>query len=870
MELPVRASRSKLVSTLYKRAKSVQAALMQVSELASHVTDINDFYPQAHQIVTQLMAVPNFYIVFRDPDNRDIKVAYFSDEHQDETCDHLLVSSLFEYGLTGWVVRNNKPLLCNPENKKQLLESGQITQVSTASHSWLGVPLLRNDKAIGALVIQSYDCAITFNPRDTNVLQFVADHIIHAIDRVKQKQLLESEIQRQTLELKRANYALKSEIQQRKHYEKVQNALIEISEQSCASLSLAHFYKNVHEILARLIHADNFYVAQLTDDNHDIFFPYYQDTFTSKPNQRAFAHGMIEFVIRSGEAQLFDHERLMLFNLRGEVAYEPTELHQLQAQGFTAWLGAPLVIDDKVAGVIAVQSYKHGIRYQKEDIEIIRYVANHIGLAIFRIMSQQALTRSNEELERIVNARTQALYNVNQDLFLQIEERKKIEAKLYHEAHHDTLTGLPNRAFFSQALRHKIVTCSESDCALYFVLFIDLDRFKIINDTFGHHVGDEFLVQVSQRIASCLQKDDLLARLGGDEFVILLNSALSLKDAETIAAQIVDALTVPFTIQGNELYAGSSIGLTSSLHNYTSSTDVLRDADAAMYEAKNLGRGCYVVFDESLHQALVDKLSLETELRRALKQEQVEFAFQPIVDFSKQELLAVEALARWQHPTRGLLLPDDFMALAEETGVIFDIDMLALKAAILIIQSDTFADEKTLVAVNISGRIIQNNSQLKAVVALLDEANIDNSRLVLEFSENTLADYASAIQVFALLKKVGVKVALDDFGAGSGSMNILFSAVVDFVKIDKQVVAKLPVDEKIQNFTDIVLQIGKTADYRVIAEGVESAQEFTCLQNRGCQFGQGRYFQSAVELVSALDTDPEGAYGFSIARKLAI
>ncbi|WP_159084128.1 sensor domain-containing phosphodiesterase [Saccharobesus litoralis] len=825
----------------------MQDALMAVSELASNVTDLNQFYPQAHQVVAELMSVPNFYIVFQDKPQKKVKLAYFFDEFGEDEGEFLLVSSLFEYGLTGWVLRNGVPLLCNPENKRQMLESGQITQIGKASHSWLGVPLIRQGQTIGVLVIQSYSESITFSPRDTNVMQFVADHIVHAIERVQQKRVLELEIEKRTHELTRANNELTAEIHQRERYEQIQNALIEISELSCTGQSIEGFYHAVHHLLSRLVYAENFYIALIAKNGQDLTFPYFVDTYKISIEPRPLGRGLTEYVLRTAETQLFDLERILILNARDQISIPESEISRMRDQGFSAWLGAPLTIDNEVRGVIVVQSYQPKISYFKQDIDLLRYASNHIALALNRLLSQQALTRSNEELERIVTARTEALYNVNQDLFQQIEERKKIEAKLYHEALHDALTGLPNRAYFNQALSDTIKHWQQDSTAHYFVLFIDLDRFKVINDTFGHNVGDEFLVKVSRRVAQNVRNEDMLARLGGDEFVILLHSANSLAEAELIGKSIVESLSQPFMIQGNELYAGSSIGLTGSDYGYTTTTAVLRDADAAMYEAKLRGRGRCVVFDADLHQALIDKLTLETELRRALNRNEIDFVYQPIFDLHSHDIMAIEVLARWDHPTRGYLVPDDFMELAEETGVIFDIDILALQAAFRLLKDHQFATTP-YVAINISGRSAHNNSQRKAIMALINQSGVDKRKLVLEFSESSLTTYELSSQMLQAFHGLGVKLALDDIGAESGSLKLLFSAPIDYVKIDRTIVGQMDHSERIRDFIEVLCQIGRKAGFFTIAEGIRTAAQKAQLTHFGCQYGQGEIFQLPVPL----------------------
>ncbi len=856
-------SSSKRVSSLYRRAESIQSALLTLSEHASSVTELNNFFPIAHNVVAELMSVPNFFIVLYDEKSLKSRLVYFSDEFDNKA--EMSVSSVLDYGLTGWVMRNGERLLCTPESRSQLIDSPHLVQTGKLSASWLGVPLLRNNKTIGAMVVQSYQADIVLSQHDADILQFISQHVVYAIERISQKETLDKAIRKKTLELEQANQALKTQIKQSQHYEKVQNALIEISELSCSCHDVNLFYQTVHKILAGLVYADNCYIALLSDDGLRLSFPYFIDQFKAQAPERPVGKGVSELVLKQRAVVLIDNTKLAKLIDNGELDFELNQLNRARAQGFCSWLGAPLIIDDEVKGVIAIQSYQHLQSYDDQDREIMRYVSNHIGLAIQRMLSEQALTRSNEHLEKMVTARTQALFNANQDLCQQIEERKKIEAQLYHDAHHDSLTGLPNRAMFTQKLNKTIENASYQTDLNYVVLFIDLDRFKIINDTFGHLTGDKFLIEVSVRLLTQLDTQDTLARIGGDEFVIILDSGKSELLAENIAQAIINDLARPFFIDGNELYAGSSIGLTSSVHNYKTSTEVLRDADAAMYQAKQMGRGCYVVFDESLHQALIDKLSLETELRKALKNKEIEFSFQAVKNLNDYSSLAFEALARWRHIVQGELATARFLSLAEETGVIFDIDMLALDKAFELLMLWSSQESLPYVSVNICGKIVHHPNQFKLLVEKVQKNAHLSSYLILELSEKTIKEDPFTLSAISQLRALNVKIALDDFGEGSGSMNLLYSALFDFVKIDSSIISKVVSSQLAQGLVKTVQKIGKQVGFITIAENVENQAQQMKLLDLGCQYGQGYHLQSIAQIDELIALD--NRYLLSMARK---
>jgi diguanylate cyclase (GGDEF)-like protein len=277
-----------------------------------------------------------------------------------------------------------------------------------------------------------------------------------------------------------------------------------------------------------------------------------------------------------------------------------------------------------------------------------------------------------EELEALVAERTEDLQTANLNLRMQMAERRKAEQQLYFEANHDALTKLPNRTMFSDRLSYAIRHLKRHSDRRFSVLFIDLDRFKIINDTLGHHVGDLFLVEIAKRLRGCVRDNDVLARLGGDEFVVLLDAWES-DDTEEVASRIISSIEQPYIIENNTLYSNASIGIALCSSHYKSADEILRDADAAMYQAKSLGRGRYVFFDESMRDKLIATMTLEQELRIAIEKQQFSLYYQKISDLNSSKILGFEAFLRWNHPTKGLLTPSEFLYLAEETGILLAI-----------------------------------------------------------------------------------------------------------------------------------------------------------------------------------------------------
>ncbi len=463
-----------------------------------------------------------------------------------------------------------------------------------------------------------------------------------------------------------------------------------------------------------------------------------------------------------------------------------------------------------------------------------------------------------KELETLVAERTQELQAANLNLRMQIAERRKAEQQLYFDAHHDTLTKLPNRAMFSDRLSYTISHLKRHPDQRFAVLFIDLDRFKMINDTLGHHTGDLFLIEIAQRLRACVRDNDVLARLGGDEFVILLNS-LKADDAEDIAERIINAIEQPFTIENNTLYSNASIGIAVCSTQYQSADEVLRDADAAMYQAKSLGRGRYVFFDDSMREKLVATMTLEQELRLAIKHQQFELHYQKISDLDNSDTIGFEALLRWQHPNKGLLTPSEFLFLAEETGVIIAIENWVIEevARQLMQWKQDIEHQHAFIAINISGRHLTQTNQLKNLVQLIQAQSFEPQKLILEFNESAFTNHSElALKGLRKLKELGVRLALDDYASGVSSFSFLHSYPFEFIKLDREFIRTLNHNLKNLSLVKALHDLGEQFGYRLVAEGIESQDVMNKLHSAGCDFGQGYHISRPEKIVLTDLADP--------------
>jgi len=455
------------------------------------------------------------------------------------------------------------------------------------------------------------------------------------------------------------------------------------------------------------------------------------------------------------------------------------------------------------------------------------------------------------ELDVLVVERTQELQAANLNLRMQMAERRKAEQQLYFEAHHDALTKLPNRAMFSDRLSYAIRHLKRHPDQRFSVLFIDLDRFKIINDTLGHHVGDLFLVEIAKRLRACVRDNDVLARLGGDEFVVLLD-ALKSDGTEEVASRIISAIEMPYVIENNTLYSNASIGITQCSNHYKNADEILRDADAAMYQAKSLGRGRYVFFDESMREQLIATMTLEQELRIAIEKQQFTLYYQKISDLNSSVTIGFEALLRWNHPSKGLLTPSEFLHLAEETGIILVIENWVIEEVSrqLLLWSNDIEYQHAFIAINLSGRHLTQTNQLNKLITLINKQTFELQRLILEFNESAFSQHAEiALKGLGKLKQLGVKLALDDYASGVSSFNFLHSYPFEFIKLDRAFISTLKHNDKNLSLVKALRYLGEQFGYRLVAEGIESEDVMKKLHSVGCDFGQGYHISRPEKLL---------------------
>ncbi|MDB4985845.1 MAG: hypothetical protein JWN04_1023 [Myxococcaceae bacterium] len=437
-----------------------------------------------------------------------------------------------------------------------------------------------------------------------------------------------------------------------------------------------------------------------------------------------------------------------------------------------------------------------------------------------------------------------------------IQDRKRSEDQLHHHAFHDPLTGLPNRALFMDRLTHALARARRNEQHRFAVALLDLDRFKLINDSLGHVAGDELLVSVGQRLASCLRPGDTVARMGGDEFVLLLEDVSGLDQARAVAERIQRALSVPLPLAGHDVVASASIGIAVGDGSINEPHELLRDADTAMYEAKARGSGQLVSFDARMHDRAVERLQMESALRSAIDRGELMVYYQPIVDLRSRAIVGFEALARWRHPSLGNVAPIRFIPLAEETGLIAGIGAWVLSEATQQASrlSALFPKLPPLTMhVNMSVRQMQQDPNLLERVDLaLQTSKLAPERLTIEITESVIMEQADkGERLLAALRSRGIRVCMDDFGTGYSSLSYLHKFRVDSLKIDISFVRDLTSPSNGRGeIVRTILTLAKTLGLDVVAEGIETREQLARLVELGCGEGQGYLFSPAVDASS--------------------
>jgi diguanylate cyclase (GGDEF)-like protein/PAS domain S-box-containing protein len=533
--------------------------------------------------------------------------------------------------------------------------------------------------------------------------------------------------------------------------------------------------------------------------------------------------GLWDWNLKTNEVYFSDRWKSMLGYSDGEIGNQAEELfrriHPEDAARFKQ------VMDDHVSGRSPHLEIEH--RIQHKDGHYM-WVLNR-GLAV-----------------RAADGKATRLAGSQSD----INARKDVEKQLIYDALHDKLTDLPNREMFLKRLSQAINRSQLRPGYSYAVLFIDLDRFKVLNDSRGHTVGDQMLLIVARRLESCMRDEDLVARMGGDEFTVLLEPVDDLQQLIAIAERILEIISQPMLLNGQNIYTTASIGIAPSTHTYQLPEHILRDADTAMYHAKEMGKSRYQIFNPKMHDRAVELMQLETDLRHAIDHNEFIIHYQPIMSIGNEHIVGLEALVRWIHPKRGIVSPLAFIPLAEETGLIIPIG-----ARILRMVCRQVSDWKLLgipmdsikVSVNISSKQFSHPEFLNEVAATLQETGMSVNNLSIEVTESVLMeniDRASAL--LKEIKSMGIALHMDDFGTGYSSLSYLHKFPIDGLKIDRSFIIGITTDSENEEIVKTIIALARSLRINVTAEGIETLEQLQLMKAMGCEYGQGYYFSKPV------------------------
>jgi diguanylate cyclase (GGDEF)-like protein len=842
----------------YADTKKLQKALFEIVDLANSSQSLDVFYKTLHSIISSLIPAKNFFIILHHPNTKHVSFPYYVDEDDDEQSEDdplhnpnaMIPVAKIEGSPTMKVIQTGKLLHLNRQETLKTSMLGKIPE------DWIGVPLILEEQLLGAVVIQSYEKGFRYHKKFENLLKYVSQHIAASLRRRQDAESLkeahqklqeynnelEERVAGRTEELKSINKALANEVKVRRKGEKIQKALFNIADLVNTADSIDDLFVGVHKSISELMYAENTFLATIAEDEVTLEFPYFVDKHDDRP-------GLIKLDPNTPEHKRTTTARIL--NSGNSILLNQSESSEITQTGPYAisWLGVPLKDKSKTFGVLVVQSYDPKHIYTTQEQLVLETIAHQVSSAILRKKDSDALLQAHESLERRVKERTSVLERT-------IIKRRKIEKRLEYESLHDSLTELPNRKFLleelTEVLKNK-TTSQECDLAL---LFLDLDRFKIINDSLGHYVGDLFLVEVSKRLTRCMREHDVVVRLGGDEFCVLMHDVDSIQIAVRLAERVLRTLREPVEVEQHSLITSASIGVRIVKTGEDTADKVIGDADAAMYQAKHGGKDRYCLFDANIKETVSKRLKIEQDLRQAIGTQQISLFYQPIVDLFDNRVIGLEALIRWQHSELGFISPAEFIPIAEETGLIQELGESVVEMACQALNEFSKVQElkHLYVNINISAMQILSRTLDDFIRKQINTYDVDTSKLNAEITESILVeDFNAAIQFVQELKSIGMKVLLDDFGTGYSSLSYLHQFPFDIIKLDQSFIQSTEENDKMVGLIESIVFLVASLGMKIVVEGVETKPQNAIAQNLNCHFGQGYLYAKPMPKEALLE-----------------
>ncbi len=577
--------------------------------------------------------------------------------------------------------------------------------------------------------------------------------------------------------------------------EVVKSCIYKISEAIHDVDDLQSLYKEIHYIISEVTNTNNFYIALVDWKTEILTFPYFVDEKDSQPKPAKLKNGLTEYVLRSEQSILLNED--LYKNLVKQKAID------IVGSQCTNWLGVPLKLTNgKTIGMIGIQSYDKKIKFTEEDKKILLFVSDQVAMAI---------------------------------------KRKIDDIQIHKQAHYDQLTGLTNKALFHDRLEHAIEHARRHDEVLA-VMFIDLDNFKYVNDSMGHSAGDKLITIIANRLKDCVRKGDTVSRWGGDEFTVLLPSVKRLSGIYKLCNRILTEKFSNIVVEGQELRITASIGISIFPQDGDDADKLIKNADAAMYKSKELGKNQYNLYEPQMNDKILERISFENGLFKAMQNEEFTLVYQPQIELNKNKIIGFEALVRWDSPEKGVLAPYKFIPIAEETNLILPLGEWIIKEVCKLNKEWHDRGHKNLTAaVNISAKQFYQSDIVQIVKKSIEKSKLDPNYLELELTESIIMDDVDkAIKIFNELKSMGIKISIDDFGTGYSSLSYLKQFPIDCLKIDQSFISNLTKDS-INDITiaNLVIDLGHKLGLQVIAEGVETQQQIDFLSEYACDKIQG-------------------------------
>ena len=820
------------------RSQDIRNALFRVAALSASTTNLEGLYRELHDIVGTFMHAENFFIAIYDREQDLLHFPYFVD-----AVDPQPASVRPGRGLTSYVLRTGLPLLARPADFEDLIARGEVERVGADSVDWLGVPLRTGDEIIGVIGLQSYDPAIRFNDDDLDLLGFVSQHIAVAIERRRRDEALRQSEKRYR-QMFDNNRAVKLVI------DPLDGRIVDVNR------AAVEFYGYTREQLRAMKVSD---LNTLSDEQIRMEM---SRAASRMQSYFEFKHRLANGEIRDVEVYSgpFEAEgKTYLYSIISDATEKrkAESLLRIQGAAIESSMDGIAVIDP--SGNIAYVNDSFKKLYGRGEKELVAYP----WLSLHAVEERNRLHK--EIVTRLVESgqwggesvglrrngaqfpEEMSLTRLEDGSFVcvvrDVTERTQAEEQIRHLAYHDPLTELPNRLLFRDRL-NVALSHAERHRERLAVLFLDLDRFKVINDSLGHNTGDALLQEVSTRVLDVVRESDTVARLGGDEFTVLLPSLRSQEDAIAIARKIMETVRAPFHIDGRELYVTTSIGVSIFPEDGSQADVLLKNADTAMYQAKENGRNNIQSFNAVVNARTLERLALENGLRQGLARSEFELYYQPIIELATGGLHGCEALLRWNHPEAGLIPPGNFIGLAEETGLMVPIGTWVLEEATRQAARWHEAGYSNLaIAVNVSGSQIEHPDFRAHVRNAIEMSGINPSLLEVEITESyAMQDPEASAATLQELKKLGVSISVDDFGTGYSSLSYLKRFPIDTLKIDASFVRDMNDDLDTAEIVNAIVAMGHNLRLQIVAEGVELPDHRARLLESRCDRAQGYYY----------------------------